>query len=537
MLIRHGFINEDSGFKVMHNYTIEENKKFNIIASQGGKLCRLIDEMKCPFYIDRLLGGTYYHSYSFSKELLMYYENMLGDLFYGIQIHEAASVLNFDWNRIRKCLSHMPQPWTEQMIYNAIEKISPDKDTLLMSSGTPGDFAQKKYSETWQDYVEEIRDFLNRKNSENYGFLLPCYAGIIFTSFKARSYMAELGAQTPYAGLQLAATRALAKRYAASWGVYYEPWGADVLSAPKFFDEDFNEWNLKLKKFNFDFESYGERGGGSRSLQRRIYFSALLAGADYVSEEWGLANTFYNIDGDLSPYGEIKKEFISFASRYKKITPTIPVAVVLPKEFEVIDITGFISCETDSLYLGRVLCNDSKFTHIKKVLQRLFAPLNPIGGREAAVLTNSRFEACFDIVYENSFLQSDYQCVIDTTPDASLRLSANVLYTDDIDEFEHNLDKILTQILPCRVKGANAMNFLIGTQRAVAIFNNNGVKRTVSNGEEYLSQASVRAELIFKEAVSPELIYSCSQKTDIIKISDSEYEIYLPSGAFEIYKY
>ena len=48
-LEKNGLINEDSGFKIQHAFSVPEEKKFNSIAKKGGKLHSLIKENGFPF--------------------------------------------------------------------------------------------------------------------------------------------------------------------------------------------------------------------------------------------------------------------------------------------------------------------------------------------------------------------------------------------------------------------------------------------------------------------------------------------------------
>ena len=79
---------------------------FNEVAKKGGELYKLIKEKKLPLYIDRLQGGDFIYHYDFDEELLAEYEELLGDDFYGFQIHEWLS--NYH-NDIRIRLKTLPR--------------------------------------------------------------------------------------------------------------------------------------------------------------------------------------------------------------------------------------------------------------------------------------------------------------------------------------------------------------------------------------------------------------------------------------------
>ena len=97
-----------------------------------------------------------------------------------------------------------------------------------------------------------------------------------------------------------------------------------------------NEWAIG-EKSDFPFRPVGPNGGSSRSLQKRVFLYAYLNNAQFISEEWGLYNTFYDCDNFvLSPYGETKKEFLDFVDKYQDIGEKLaPVAAVLPENIPV----------------------------------------------------------------------------------------------------------------------------------------------------------------------------------------------------------
>ncbi len=89
-LIKNNLLNEDSGLKVQHIFTLPNTKKFNKLAAKGSPLYELIQKERYPLYIDRLTGGVKYHPYSFDKELFKVYQTLLGEWFLGAQLHEIG---------------------------------------------------------------------------------------------------------------------------------------------------------------------------------------------------------------------------------------------------------------------------------------------------------------------------------------------------------------------------------------------------------------------------------------------------------------
>lgn len=372
-LEKNGLLNKNSGIKIHQHFATPENEKFNVIAAEGGKLYELVRENAYPFYIDRFLGGTFYSKYDYDLSLLRKYKDMLGKWFLGIQMHEWGFILNLDWKMIRRLLAHTPPPWTEQQIYEAVKAESSCPWCIALGCGSAYEFSQKKHPETWQKHLEAMREFFKLRQDEVDGLLLPCDSYELATAMEyklgARTVMPEVGAQISLMRLQVAVARGMSKAYKRIWGTYYEPWGGQPFGACRFFEEPFNEWRLDNSIFPYDFSLNGANGGSSRALQRRIYYYSLMSGAHFLSEEWGISNTFYNWhDYVLTPYGEIKKEFIGFAEKYPAIEPFVPFAIVLPREFENIDLQ-YINEPGSETYLGWAL--DAKtnefFGHIRKV--------------------------------------------------------------------------------------------------------------------------------------------------------------------------
>lgn len=124
--------------------------------------------------------------------------------------------------------------------------------------------------------------------------------------------------------------------------LYYEPWFLDEkhgLTLPHYNNEAENEWYHDETMRVPAIEKSGPNDGASGLLQSKIYHYALMAGADYMSEEWGHNCSYLNKQTyELSPYGLVKKDFIEFARGYKTVKPHIPFAIVLPLNYKCIQI-------------------------------------------------------------------------------------------------------------------------------------------------------------------------------------------------------
>ena len=121
-LVKNGLINEDTGFKLQHNWSMPTELKFNKIAARGGKLHKLITEKRYPFYIDRITGGTAYHKYVFDKDLIDEYEDTLGEWFLGFQLHESASNRRNDWNGIIRRMDGNKGPYDVEELKAVFEE-------------------------------------------------------------------------------------------------------------------------------------------------------------------------------------------------------------------------------------------------------------------------------------------------------------------------------------------------------------------------------------------------------------------------------
>lgn len=545
-LERHGLLNRNSGIKIHQHFATPADETFNVIAAAGGTLHRLVREHRWPFYVDRLLGGTFYRKYDFDPALLRAYGELLGEWFLGIQMHEWASALNANWNKIRKQLAGTPPPWSEQQIHDAIKAVSPCPWCLSLSCGTPAEFSRKTYSATRPEYLAELRQFFLAKQAETAGLLLPCdsyeLAPAMEFSLGARAVMPEVGAQIGLMRLQVAAARGLAKAHGRRWGTYYEPWGGNPFGACRFFEEPFNEWRLDNSIFPYDFSQNGPHGGSSRALQRRICYYSLLAGAHFFSEEWGISNTFYNWrDYALTPYGEIKKEFIDFADSCGALEPFVPYAIVLPREFEVIDL-AYLGNPDSQTYLCRELdpgCREA-FGHIRNVLRLVYARCGTAYGNEGHVMTNSRFGDLFDIIDEDAgdATLARYAGLVDASADGGFASRVRgrvhrVLTSTDLEHLASTLDGMMAAELPCVVRGN--VHWLLdrsGDRWLLALFNNEGIERGAATGDRTIGEATVTAGIAFRHAPAALRLLKAWPDGDLLtRQDDHTYGCRLPAGS------
>ena len=92
---------------------LDEKYKFNELAAKGGDLYKTVVDNGYPLYIDRLQGGDYINPYEYDKELVEEYKRLLGDKFFGFQMHEWLSNYKNDLNG----LARIPDDkWTAEEI-------------------------------------------------------------------------------------------------------------------------------------------------------------------------------------------------------------------------------------------------------------------------------------------------------------------------------------------------------------------------------------------------------------------------------------
>ena len=94
--VKAGLVGKNDGIRFCQNLMLKDEMKFNSLAAVGGELHKILSERKCVFYIDRMQGGCYIEDYPYDEELLEIYKEMLGENFWGFQMHEWMSNYRFD---------------------------------------------------------------------------------------------------------------------------------------------------------------------------------------------------------------------------------------------------------------------------------------------------------------------------------------------------------------------------------------------------------------------------------------------------------
>lgn len=562
-LVKNDLLNEDSGFKIQHVFSLTEDMKFNQLAAVGGRLHSLIKEGNFPFYVDRLTGGVTYHKYDFDRTLIREYENLLGPWFLGIQLHESASNRRHDWSNILKAMDGSKGPYDAGLLRRRMisdHARTPD-GTMLPGfiQDPPEVYAKLRYAESLSDYTAEVEDMFRRRMAETNGFILPCDSFFLMTKMQQelgmRTFMPEVGCQIPQMRMAVALARGMAGVEGKLWGTYYETWRGSMkegYSMPCYNTDPGNEWHLSQEQHPDDFTSFGPNGGSSRLLQKRIYYHSLMSGADYIAEEWGLNCSYTDMRTfDLSPYGLVKKNFINDARRLGKLKARIPFAVILPTEFACVQIPGskdpFLPGQWRDVYMGVPLTDTEKQVvgQAEDVLKLLFRrDPDRIYGNEGHVLTNSQFGDLFDILYEDApeSALAKYDHLIDATPAgrfaAKLGSRFSILNGHDQENLARQIRALSTQILPCT---ADNLHWLLSEggngQRYLTVFNNEGNRRSIHNGDNLIREADGSATLTFREESRPECLIRSDETVKLEKIDAHRWQLSVPAAGFAILRY
>ena len=560
-LVKNNLLNEDSGFKIQHAFSVPEELKFNKFAAKGTRLHSMIKENKIPFYVDRITGGITYHEYKFNHDLIREYENILGDWFLGFQLHESASnIAQSDIPRLKKIGDG---PYDLEMLKRELASehaVMPDGTRLAnLSHDTPEYYANVRLPKNSEEFLEFVSAIYKRRMDETLGYVLPCDSYFLLHRMQnelgMKTFMPEVGWQIADMRIAVATTRGIADGAGKKWGTYYETWIASPTefdaSMPCFNDDPSNEWYLTQDLHPDNFTEHGKAGGSSRLLQKRIYYYSLMSGADYLAEEWGLNCSYSDMNTfDLSEYGIAKKEFIDFARNYKTVKAVIPFAIVLPKEYSCVEIHNpfrvrKIDQFNDNYMLMPVDDKQKAFNgYVENVLKLMYESYGERYGNEGHVMTNSRFGDLFDIIYEDAPEETlkKYDTLIDASPDKRFAKANGekyrVLTGENLEKLEHDIKARSEEIMPVTVDG---LHWLVSKdnegKRFLSIFNNEGNYRARPVGDTVDRKADRRVKVSFKESANLNPIKLCSEDVKIERIDDKNYFVTVPAAGFVIFEY
>lgn len=516
--VRAGLVGENDGIRFCQNIMLRDELKFNRLAAKGSDLYKILSARKCPFYIDRIQGGVYIDEYPYDGALLAEYKEMLGDNFWGFQMHEWMS--NYRHDACVKLGELSEQEWTKEGIEAEIRQQYPFP-YLMLESMTVKEMADAGKPKTVADFYNNITSIYKKRLQT--GELIPADSGFLAYAFEisagAKRLMPEVGAQTPDARVQICYARGMTRKAGRSFGVYYEPWGGEPLSACCYHKDGKNEWGIG-ESADFPFETQGPNGGSSRSLQRRIFLYAYLSGASFVSEEWGLCNVFYDWRNyELSPYGEVKKEFLDFTRKYTDVGDKLtPIAAVLPKDLMVLD-----NLYEDEMYCGFPLKSE-ELARVKRGVRAIFAQSLPMCGSETTCLKNSAIPDALDLLNQEEALLANYQYLIDLTCDPAFSLRHKNLCTME------DIPCLLRKELPCYVEGT--AHWLVNECAAggyyLTIFNHSGIERTVAGGERELPEGAVTVSISVKDGLSANIC----EGNGTLSLREGGYCATIPAGGW-----
>lgn len=530
-LVKTGMMTEYDGVRIPQDSTIKEYKQFNNVAKRGGHLHKFMLENKCPFYIDRLQGGTFIDHYPYDTKLLQEYIDLVGDENYlGMQMHEWVS--NY-WSDLGKIGDLSDEDWKAENIAKRVnEKYKMPRLFLeTMDEHEMEHFGRPKNSFEIYDVLEKL---YAKRVSQHYRILPVDSLGLAYLleiEHGAKSFMAEIGAQTPHTRLQVAYGRAMAKAHGCQFGTYYETWGGTPFTTCNYHKDGKNEWDTE-KPEDFPYMSAGANGGSSRSLQERLYVYSLMNNVDFMSEEWSVANIFYDWEEfELSPYGKINVWFADFRRKYSDVGNKItPIAAVLNSSHKILDRLASTNGFAELAVGGE---KEEKMVKIKTDLKQIFANANPMLGNEKwKALDNSDIPDAIDLLnFTTNGALDNYKYLVDVTATSELSDSAWGKKICPISDIE----TILRKELPCYVDGGLLwmVNERCGGGYYLTVFNNSGVSRTVDDGESVDPNAEIAVTLSFKGDANPKM---CDGNAKL-SCNDGKYSLSVAPGSYAIIKF
>ena len=567
-LEKNGLLNEESGFKLQHNFPIPKKYLFNEYAAKGTPLYRFITENRLPFYVDRLAGGTtYMPSYTPDKALIEDYKNALGDDFLGFQLHESVSNRRSDWAVIVRTLgkkSGFSASEIREKLSSQYAVTAEGERLTSLAQGTAEEYAALPFAETVKDYIAEVREFFKARMAMTSDAILPVDSMLLFPKMQdelgMKVFMPEVGQQISLTRLAVAAARGVARSARKKWGTYFECWRADwfpetktvAYSMPCFSKDFFNEWYLTQATHPDDFTTHGIYGGCSRLLQERIFYHALFSGADYMSEEWGFRSSYYDThDYALTPYGELKKSFIADSLKIGKVEAVTPFALVLPLDCPCVETTDRLVTHRIGDRRGKYMLNialspseTEYYGHIDNLYTLLFNRTEDTFGNESHALTNGLFGDVFDVIYEDASdeVLSRYSYLIDATAEGKFAKAKRgqgykILESGDIYALEAELARRVPEEMPVFVDG---LHWLVSVgndgRRYLSIFNNEGNERSSDKGNEINHAYNKRVTVTLKDGVLS--VYKPAKgEMDVEKAGDKTYRVTIPAADFAVFNF
>jgi len=551
-LQKHGLVLPEDGLRIQHSPETLPERMFNHVIECDEYAKNLVFSERRPLLIDRGCGGIAYFTYPFDRQKMNAVAKALGDKFLGVQFHECYSNTVLDWNRVRTVIEKCGR-FNAETLRAAEERTS---EYLKMETGTPEEFAARKMPASRAQMHQAVVDYFNRKLKEFHGYL--CAVEMYFYYFYeaarlgARAIMSESGGCSAFLSYQIGAVRGASRQSGVQWGVYYEPWRPEEPHSTCCYNLKDSLWNLQNTPLCGTGLKYGGAGGSSRSMQRRLWTFCYLAGAKYLSEEWGPENTFYDWEKfEITPYGDVCVEFDELRKKCERGVPVVPVALIEPA-----DETGLDQAFLQDVPGGwteecaeHILVNyapEPWMYKAREFLRELFQP-HPVefSRREAAVQTPTEWGALFDVLREplNEKHLNMYEMAVYLGEDLDAfrkrfkDVRTPILGINSIEKTRGRLKIYLEETLPVAVDGRCVWNlnrrpdgtFLLG------LYNGEGVIRNPEIGERYDAACDKKIALRFKNPLKEfHMAAGWPKETAIAKTAEKHAVCQLPAGAFAV---
>ena len=505
-MVKSGLWREGDGLKLMHKPASVPPFDFNTMAAVGSPLERLLAELRCPFYVDRLQGGVGYPvSYPYDPALITHLRELLGERFLGFQIHEWASNLRSDQQRILALCEKegldAADPAARQELMEQVRRKEKD---LFLEAYPPHEWAERPLFTDLSGFLREAETLYRRRHWETDGLLFPADSYYPAPKWEiahgATMLLPEAGWQIPNLRAQIASTRGMANDAKLPWGVYYECWQNTEgygFTIPYSLRSGQDEWQEDLLHTGNGFDQPPERrehGGSSLSLMARAWRYAYFSGANVIGEEYGVCNTFRDLSSaELSPYGEVKKAFLRFTERFPDVgVPFKPIAAVLPKELPLVDI-HFPERWFDFPAPTHPEFRPELTGRINEAVRQLFGVQGRYGNY-GHVLKNGGWPDVIDLIHADTPSLESYGWLIDLTGDpAFAKTHRNIVSTADA-------ERLSRRLLPIFVDGNLHTAFnKTADGWLILCMNHDGVRHDGLRPDEFLPEAAVHAPIRFTE--------------------------------------
>lgn len=494
-LRKHGLVDQHAGVRLIQCLYTPRMRCFNQWASPGSLLHKEVWRRRRPLLIDRGCGGISYENYAFDKGLMDAYARRLKGRFLGVQFHEWACNVGNDWRRLSNVLPE-GQRVSLQLCQEHFDWRTPE---TCLETGDPHDFVGRRPPQTVQEFARECRRYQQRKVKDSHGYLtcVPsqgmAYAETI--RWGARVVMPEHGHHIPMGRVHTAAARgAVRQAGVGQFGSYYAPWGNNPDSVTCYLP--WTMWYSPAEALCGGAFRHGGNGGSSRAFQRRLLWWAYLTGARYIAEEWGPENTFYDWkDFQLTPYGEVVRDFLRFVNTVGRGRPVTPSALVLDRDWFGLDTYFLAGREKFHRFYDPPVHQSS----VARFFQTLTGYRRSAPNDDAQVLTASEMPDAFDVITDaaEGDLLRRYRvlCYVGEHPGRLKRrlggYGGKLIVMDGPDAAAKLLTEATVAELPVRVEGH--VHWLINRKAdgwQLAAFNPHGVTVDFVKGEQSDPKAS-----------------------------------------------